>query len=232
MAKSKIIRELAMGEIDTFTALKRTKLLLCDLNDNASLNWINYEIEGYPKDVELPQYRKTKGLLRGSYFKGSFASHMKWNNVPLPLGNMPEDMKKKLLEVEIREGIDSLNDLIKKAGEAQNNLCFTLPADYYSYIAKCNDDMYMNITSAKVEFGASFINSIVSNIENRLLDILVLLEKEFGNLDNLDIDISSKTPEEINDINSKICITIYNHEIHIGDGNEINKSSIGEFKEA
>ena len=46
MAKSKIIKELANGSIDTQTALKRTKVLLQELDNDDVLRWINCEIEG------------------------------------------------------------------------------------------------------------------------------------------------------------------------------------------
>ena len=105
MAKSKIIKDLANSNVDTMTALKRAKVLLAEM-DNVDLNnWINYEIVGYPKDVELPSYRITKGSLFGSYFKGSIASHMKWKNVSIPLGNMPEEFQESLLRLEFREGV-------------------------------------------------------------------------------------------------------------------------------
>ena len=50
MAKSKIIKDLANGVVDTQTALKRTKVLLQDLGDKDLLNWVSYEIGGYPDD--------------------------------------------------------------------------------------------------------------------------------------------------------------------------------------
>ena len=88
MAKSKIIKELANGSIDTQTALKRTKVLLQELDNDDVLRWINCEIEGYSSGSEVPEYRKISGQLYGSYFKGSMAAHMKYTHVPLPLGKM------------------------------------------------------------------------------------------------------------------------------------------------
>ena len=51
MAKSQIIKDLANGKVDTQTALKRTKVLLQDLENDDLLDWVNYEIEGYPHDI-------------------------------------------------------------------------------------------------------------------------------------------------------------------------------------
>ena len=78
MAKSKIIRDLANGEVDTITALKRAKVLVSDLNNDEISEWLDYEISGYPKEAIIPSYRKVHGSLMGSYFKGSMASHMTW----------------------------------------------------------------------------------------------------------------------------------------------------------
>ena len=61
MAKSQIIKDLANGSIDTQTALKRTKVLLQEFDDERLLEGVNYEIEGYPDDVEVPEYRRISG---------------------------------------------------------------------------------------------------------------------------------------------------------------------------
>ena len=74
MAKSKIIRDLANGEVDTITALKRAKVLVSDLNNDEISEWLDYEISGYPTEAIIPSYRKVHGSLMGSYFKGSMAS--------------------------------------------------------------------------------------------------------------------------------------------------------------
>ena len=79
-------------------------MLLQDLDNDDLLNWVNYEIEGYPDDVEIPDYRVIGGQLYGSYFKGSMANHMKYNHVPLPLGNMPSETKEDILTVKNHTG--------------------------------------------------------------------------------------------------------------------------------
>lgn len=66
-----------------------------------------------------------------------------------------------------------------------------------------------------------------SFFENRLLDALLLLEKEFGILDDLDIDTTVKSPEEIQTIARQIYVIVYNDQsVHIGDGNRIKDTDI------
>ena len=227
MAKSKIIKELANGTIDTQTALKRTKVLLQDLDNDEILKWVNYEIGGYPSGEDVPEYRQLSGQLYGSYFKGSIATHMKYNNVSLPLGNMPEDVQQVLLTCYITQGVEALKGLIEEHKQGDKHLCKNIPADNYPYIAHCNNDLGMIITSARVEFSIPDLLNIFPKVENKLLDILSYLEKQFGNLDDLDIDIESKNKGELQEIVDHIHVLIYNdHRVTIGDGNEITDSTI------
>ena len=227
MAKSKIILDLANSSVDTMTALKRAKVLLLELGNDKLLEWVNCEIAGYPSDAELPEYRVVQGNLMGSYFKGSMANHMKWNNVSLPLGKMPDEIRDRILNVSFHEGVDALKKLLESADDEERQLGATLPAEFFPIIAKCNNDPYMNIISARVVIGSQFVQNIFSVIENKLLDIFMILEKEFGNLDSLDIDVSGKSEEELHKISEKMVVVIYNdNRVTVGNGNKIKDSNI------
>lgn len=227
MAKSKIIKDLANSSVDTITALKRTKVLVSALNNAEISKWLDYEISGYPTDATLPSYRKVHGSLMGSYFKGSMANHMTWNNVSIPLGKMPDDIKELLLSVEFHEGVEALRKLAQTSQDSGNQLGKTIPADFFPAIATYNNDPYMIITSARVVIGEHIISNIFSIIESKLLDMLMILEKEFGCLDELDIDTTAKSEEEIEAINNKILVLVYNdNRVSIGDGNKIKDSTI------
>lgn len=227
MAKSKIIKDLANSSVDTITALKRTKVLVSALNNAEISKWLDYEISGYPTDATLPSYRKVHGSLMGSYFRGSMANHMTWNNVSIPLGKMPDDIKELLLSVEFHEGVEALRKLAQTSQDSGNQLGKTIPADFFPAIATYNNDPYMIITSARVVIGEHIISNIFSIIESKLLDMLMILEKEFGCLDELDIDTTAKSEEEIEAINNKILVLVYNdNRVSIGDGNKIKDSTI------
>jgi len=85
----------------------------------------------------------------------------------------------------------------------------------------------MYITSAKVIIGPQLIQDVFATVENRLLDALIVLEKEFGNLDELDIDITAKTSDELKTIIDKLIVIVYNdNSVSVGDGNRIKNSTI------
>ena len=228
MAKSKIIIDIANGIIDTQIALKRTKILLQELNNDSIMTWINSEIEGYSSEIEVPQYRKITGTLRGSYFKGSMANHITYTNVSLPLGQMPEDLREMMLITDVTDGIEALRQMVTDCMQSEHKgLVKSLPADIYPSIAHYNNDPYMIITSANVDLNMPQIMNIFPKVENILLDILYYLEKQFGNLDEFDLDTNSKSEKELNEIISHIQVIIYNDSrVTVGDNNRIKSSSI------
>ena len=130
MARSAIIKDLANSTVDTMTALKRAKVLFAELGNDDLLEWVSYEIAGYPADANLPDYRKVRGRLVGSYIKGSMASHMKWTNVSLPLGTMPDEIQEALLSVYFREGVGALGQLAESSKE-DGQLGKTIDADFF-----------------------------------------------------------------------------------------------------
>lgn len=228
MACSKIIKDLANSTIDTTTALKRAKVLFSKLNNNELIDWVNHELTGYPNDVVLPDYRIECGNIVGTYMVGTVRSHLKYTEASIPLGKMPEDLKQQILNIEFREGVTALKQLAEEHKNTKSSLGKMLPADFFPVISKYNSNPYMVIASAKVIIGAHCIDNIFSVIENRLLDVLILLEKEFGNLDDLDLNASTKTTDDIEKIANRIIVIVYNDQsVRIGDNNKIKNSLLG-----
>lgn len=228
MAKSQIIKDLANGVVDTQTALKRAKVLLQEFDNEEILHWVNYEIEGYPDDVDVPEYRVIGGQLYGSYFKGSMASHITYTHVPISLGNLTKEEKNDITTVKIGQGIEALKGIIAQSEKNEKSgLVKPIPAEFYPLIAHANNDMGMIITTACVELNMPKVLNIFPKIESKLLDILAYLEKQFGKLDDLDIDIESKSADELKSITNHIYVMIYNDKsVTVGDNNKIKDSDI------
>lgn len=224
MAKSQIIKDLANNTVDLQTALKRVKVLLQEFDDEKLLEWVNYEIEGYPSDDEkVPEYRKILGQPYCSYFKGSMMNHITYTDVLLSLGDMPEEHKQEFYYMYMTQGIETLRHFVDENKEIDR----VIPAEYYPYIAKCNNDLGMIITSAVVKFNMPDVFNIFPRVENKLLDILRYLEKQFGNLDDLDIDLDSKSKDEVKEIKNHIYVMIYyDQSVTVGDKNKIKGSNI------
>lgn len=227
MAKSKIIKDMANSVIDINTALKRAKVLFSELNNNELLYWVENELVGYKNYEDLPDYRKLEGDIFGTYLVGSINHYTRYTNASIPLGNMPEETKKVLLTAYMFDGVEALKNLAHQSTTKEGHLAKNINADLLDIINKYNKNPFIIIESARVNIGSHNITNIISIIENRLLDALLLLEKEFGCLDELDLSDSNKTEYEINEIAQKIAVIIYNdNSIKIGDGNKFSHSDI------
>ena len=227
MVKSKIIKELANRQVDLSTALLRTKLLLNDIGNQALMNWINYELSGYPKSCELPDYRVYQGILKGNFTQplgfGRFEQH---TNVSIPLFQMPEDQKEKLLSVYFFEGVDALKGLYNYSNQENPLLEKPISAENFPYIAKHSGYPDMRILKASVIIDSNLALQVLSIIENKLMDTLVLLEKEFGCLDDFDIDFSSVNDDDRIRIVNQINIIFFDKSVHIGNDNKIKSTDI------
>ena len=227
MSKSRIIKELASRQVDLSTALLRTKLLVNDIGDQPLTDWINYELSGYPESSQLPDYRVYQGILKGTFLlhlgNGRYEQH---TNVSIPLYHMPEDQKDVLLSVCFLEGVDALKGMYNYSNSDNPILEKPISAEYFHYIAKNSGYSNMRIIKASVMVDSSLALRVLSIIENKLLDTLLLLEKEFGCLDDLDIDISSVNDNDKERIAEQINLIIFDKSVHIGNDNKIKNTDI------
>lgn len=169
--------------------------------------------------------RVIQGQTYGTYVVGTMSSHVKYSEVPLPLGSMPEKMRKELTEYSERTSVGALKEVLD-SDKNNNGLVRMIPAELYPGIAKFNNSPNMAIVNAYVKMNMSKIRNIFPQVESKLLDVLTYLEKKFGNLDELDIDTETKTSEELQEIISHLTVVIYDNSVNIGDNNKIRNSTI------
>lgn len=197
------------------TALQNLMSILYCLEDEALICWTKKELAGYNFNDELPAYRKISGRVLGNFFVG----YMKYTKHQIPINHLDEDIRKALLEVPIYSSISTLSSTVEK----DSNLCKALSPEFYASLQRGSN---ANITSAYVDIDTTALTDIISKVKSKVLETLLFLEKEFGCLDNLDIDISSKNEVEIKSIVYQIQVNLYDNSISIGDNNKIKNSDI------
>ena len=218
MAKSKIIKDLARGEVGVETALKELKLLLLSFPNEKITNWVNKELAGYDSDDEVPSYRTKSASLKGSFFYYNTSI----SNAGIPIKkDAPEVVRNNLNSVDIRDSIRSLSEL------ENQDISFPIPPDFYPYIMRYSMVEMTGVLSAKLDVSITAVSEIVSAVENRVLDAMLVLEEEFGCLDDLDIDLSNSTQDVIDSTEKRLLVIIYNdNSITIGDKNKISDTAI------
>lgn len=217
MARSQIIKDLAVGKKDVFTALKILKVILSDLDLPAIASWVEHELSGYSLEDQFPDYRAVKGIIMGSFWVG----YMQYKNLPMPLSQVDTDIVEELSSIRIPQSIKAIADILL---QDDKDIKFTriLPSNAYPFFMRgTNID---GIITLETVLDKSALPNVLAAVENRLLDTFILLEKKLGNLDELDFSIDEIQQEELR---RQIQNIIFNdNSIKIGDNNRIDSSTI------
>ena len=173
--------------MDINTALQNLMAILYCLEDENLINWANKELSGYDSINELPEYRKLKGRVMASYIVGN----MKYSNAPFIISHLDDDIQENLININLYSSISTLEEM-KNKGESR--IGKPIPPEFYILL---QENTNAHIIEASVNTDLSSINDVISKVRVKILKTLLFLEKEFGNLDELDIDISIKNKEEL-----------------------------------
>lgn len=216
MARSKIIKDFINSNISTEIVLRHLRVLLNDIEDKSLIDWVSSELMGYRNNLSsLPDYRKLSGVLKADCIVG----YTKYSDYLLPLSHLDPETKDLLLNVSLGQSISALENIVND----DNPISKYINSELFPLIQKgCN----AQVVSARVSVDISYIRDVLSTVNNKILEILLLLENEFGNLDNLDIDISIKKSDDLKTIIKNLNMTIYDNSINIGDNNTIKKSNL------
>ena len=217
MAKSKIIKALANNEISMEIALNRLLVIASDLDNDSLADWAAAELHGYSKGMELPEYRKKKSMhFTYSGINGGFQV----TNIPFTYLEIIAEHDENAFDIPIMDSVTTLQDFLDNS-------------DKQSY---CRDYTYLNgyvyertgiqCTSILQRVPLNFLQNILSEIKTRLLRVLVKLDKEYGCLDDLDVDTSVKSPEEVAAINKVVNNYIFvDNSVKVGDNNKIKETT-------
>lgn len=210
MAKSKIIQEIGLGEISLEKILTRSLIIANDLNNHFIINWINNELFGYDSSHDLPSYRKFKGILKVSYISGF--NHVK--NQAISENQLHEKVHDKIPSY-IRDNINAIEQSVVTNETNHYNL-----TDFIPFLIV---DEHIQVLSFINDIPDAVYRNIISKVKQSVLKFLLEAEKEFGNLDLFDINVSVKAQESFN---KKINMEIGSI-INIEPGNNIPNSNIG-----
>lgn len=216
--RSKIIKDLIMDNINVLQAMQSLDLILEDIDDKEIKDWVNNEINGYQKGDNIPNYRKANTMLIGNIQVG----YAIYNNINIPLSDTKAiDAFTKL---EIREPISTIIQMAKAENESKSHsLVLEANIVLVNHYQKTNGD----VISAHRELSIYAYNNILGMIKDKLLDIFRILEKNYGNLDELYIDFSDTLKKD--EIAKELVSIVYNdNSIKIGNNNQFKDSIVGD----
>lgn len=204
MAKSNLIKDLTKNKVSLTNALERLLIITYDLKDKEIKNWVLNETNGYDESDDLPNYRLSKSInIKYDGINGS----MQVKNTPLPITHFPKEIREKISNIKISEGIAMIEKIVNENHNPTYDLTVLAPAVYKETGIQC-----LKITHS---VSWSIYEKVYSTVRLKVIEVLLNLEKEFGILDDLDIKTDDLTKEEIEGVEKEI-ISI------IADGKEVD----------
>ena len=209
MAKSKIIKDIISNEISMSDALFRLEIICTELNNTAILSWINNEIYGYSDKDKLPNYRIING---GHLIYTGFNGNVQATKMPLPLYCLTEKQQNDIKNYSVFESIKQIEESSVSKKELVIDRTILSSQVYKESGIRCHS-IYQSLN-------ISSFNDILYKIKHKIIKILVELEKNFGCLDDMDINLKEIESENIKDINDRITQIVYtDNSTNIGNNN-------------
>ena len=216
--RSKIIKDLIMDSITVLQAMQSLDLMLEDIDDKEIKNWVNNEINGYQKDDDIPNYRKANTMLIGNIQVG----YAIYNHINIPLSD--SKAIEAFTKLEIRDPISTIIHMSKAESESEaHSLMLEANIALVNHYQQTNGD----VISAHRELSIYAYTNILGMIKDKLLEIFKVLEKNYGNLDELYIDFSDSSKKD--EIVKELVAIVYNdNSIKIGNNNQFKDSVVGD----
>lgn len=228
MARSNLLKDTVSGQVELENILLRLKIILSDLQDKDILGWIEGELRGYSEGDIVPDYRIIEGHPMGTFVVNRNAKYTK-SPVPLNFTALNKDTINELLTLNVRDGISIIDKNLKS--ENRDNLGKPIPTEFCHSISSPQ----LQILSMDIMFAANDFEGILTHIKNKLVDVIMILEKNFGSsaIDEMDIskqviDEPEKREEAITYIH-QLVLNDTSTSIEIGDKNKLKNAKIGKF---
>lgn len=205
---------------DLGSILLKLRLLASRLGSDSLEEWVKHESEGYPKDVDVPSYRKVGVSYRGS-FSGPFGTAI--NNAPIPTYLVNKYAGEKWVSIDIRESISAVGDLAKATEDGGG-----LSIDSSNLILLLQGKVYKDYSCIDIQSSISVtaMLEIQQAVRSRILELTLQLEKsvpastqvEFG-----EQTVSAQaTSEKVQQISQQIIYGNVTTAVTGGHGSNIN----------
>jgi hypothetical protein len=170
------IRDAAVdGSVPLATMLRKCAVLATKLGNSELRTWVGYELNGYPEDVDLPNYRTQPAPAVG-HLAGPFGSG--YRNISIPAAVMPEGFEKFATEVYLRQPIAAIEALVTGSNESGELSC-PWPGNLIGLVQQKG-----KFASSLVLYGAwqslsrAQLVALLDTVRNRVLDFVLQLEQD------------------------------------------------------
>ncbi len=167
------------------TVLRKCLVLASRLGHQPLKSWAQWELDGYPDSIEVPDYRILYGLQSFGHFLGLGGASLQ--DAPLSTLRLPEVARDDYANPKLRQGVRAIAEMIK--GNTTGVIRWAWPAEAYEVF---NHEGYrddLRLMQAWISVPAATLAGLLDTIRNRVLSFALELE-------TLGPKIEEETPSE------------------------------------
>ncbi|WP_250519214.1 hypothetical protein [Caballeronia sp. ATUFL_M1_KS5A] len=168
------------------SALLKTKILMHRIGHKELDPWINDELNGYPADAVVPEYRIVGARLTGTLENIA----RRYSGVTLATLHLPEKVRENLCTAHLGHSVVELEGF---ATAKDGTVATAVPPELYGLLGQAYDGAH--VTNARSIIGATQVAGVLVEIRSRLLDFVLNLQDKIGNIAEEDM---KKAAEGIN----------------------------------
>ena len=165
-----IITILSSGDEGTTNALLKTKVLMYAIGKKELAAWVNHELNGYPDNMPLPDYRTVPARILADANNGVRL----YTAYPLPISYLNDEDYEDATTASLRLSISQIEQLVVNAGD-NHSIQQPIPLDfaYFKYCENVVTDY--EITRCYKEIAIHNFTNILTQVRSRLLDFVLEL---------------------------------------------------------
>jgi hypothetical protein len=204
------------GNSDLETLLRKCRLLAARLKHDDLKNWVQWELDGYRRVEDVPDYRKFRCHCFG-HFTGAFGRGLR--NAPIPIANIPSKFREMLTTFSACEGVASLRNTIEECKDGV--LQIPWPADANAIFG---DKIYEHLVLGQAwkSVPKSLVVGILSTVRNRILNFAIQIEASNPDAGEAGLNISL-IPQEV--VSHIFNTNIYGNVGNVASGHGITQSA-------
>lgn len=161
-------------------ALLKTKVLMHTIGHAELVEWVNDELNGYPKDKPVPDYRVVGGTVTGN-IQNAVQIQM---NLSLPTHHLPEKLRSWLEKHELRESMSVLQEMAIVTTPG-TSLHMPLSPEIGAHIGNGITGGW--VQKCWVEMQPLQIKNGISQVRSRLLDFALNLRDKIGGAEEKEV---------------------------------------------
>lgn len=172
-----LLHEIQMESVnsggDLAGLLRKCRILAQRLGNEDLKTWVQCELDGYPTDDTVPDYRiHRNGLLHGKYlgYAGSSVS-----NVHIPHTSIHEDYRELMRTTQFRDGVATLQSFIQN--NKDQTLRFSMAPELINFVSWENDGNSYELAHITKLVPINVLEGVLSTIRNKILSFTLELEE-------------------------------------------------------